>query len=98
MNGVSRATLALTAVLTLIAGALAAFLLTHFVIDHHSASTPDPDTITCHKWMDLSTQQKQSVLRQINSENGTSAKRGDVDSGCGVDIASTVYGIVVNAG
>ena len=80
--------MALWSVLALAVGALGAFLLTHYVVDHHSEATPNPQTVTCRTWANLTSGQQDKILKALNAADGRSDTAANVEANCGIVASS----------
>jgi hypothetical protein len=77
---IPKATAAWLAVTSAIAGAALALLAAHLIARPAAAqsSLPDPQTVTCHRWANLSVDVKDAILAALHS----TVSRDEVDTEC----------------
>jgi hypothetical protein len=77
---IPKATAAWLAVTSAIAGAALALLAAHLIARPAAQSSlPDPQTVTCHRWANLSVADKDAILAALHS----TVSREEVDTECG---------------
>ena len=55
---------------------IATFLVTHYVVDKNTVATPNPETVTCGQWPNLTAAQQNKILESLGVESS------DVDIQC----------------